>query len=265
MRWKIVGEATECRIVSSQEYYDNLKDKTTGVRVVKTGFSSLDNHIGGIYGGEVTVITGPTKNGKTLLAATITDNLAKKGENCLWFPYEVSGLRFLKVFDTPLPKFYLPEVLRGKSLAWILDRIRDAKKEREITAVFIDHLHYLVDFAMMNNTSLEIGAIMRRLHEISEEEDVHIFLIAHMRKVNDDRDPRAGDVRDSSFIEQESDNCLAICRGTKPETKHGNRIWIIHNRRLGVRDEWFDVEKVGPYLREPTDRDEPPKKTWGET
>ena len=103
----------EYAILTSHELRSELKANAKDARCVPTGFDSLDKHIHGIYGGEVTVLTGPTKNGKTLFAATVTNNLctAERKENCLWFPYEVSGLRFLELYGDPLPLFYLPRKL----------------------------------------------------------------------------------------------------------------------------------------------------------
>lgn len=254
-------KTNEYEIVSSRELYDELKVTDRGVRCMKTGYTSLDKKIGGIYGGETTIISGPTKSGKTLFACTLTDNLAtdkpgSKKENSLWFPYEVRGLRFLELFGNEMPLFYLPRTLLGQAhdhIKWITGRLEAAQAKHKISAVFIDHLHYLIDFAQMHSPSLQIGSIMRQLHMLAEDQDVHIFLIAHMKMREYGEEPRAGDVRDSSFIEQECDNTIYVWRGTRQDNKHKTYVKVAHNRRMGWRDvdgEFFVTTKEGPYLRE---------------
>ena len=44
---------------------------------VKSGFPSLDGYIGGFKPGELTVISGKTGHGKTLLLITITKNMCE--------------------------------------------------------------------------------------------------------------------------------------------------------------------------------------------
>ncbi|ASJ11682.1 ATPase [Thermococcus thioreducens] len=57
----------------------------------ETGMPVLDDLIGGgLYKGSITMITGPTGSGKTILALTIASNMAKKGKNVLYITFEES-------------------------------------------------------------------------------------------------------------------------------------------------------------------------------
>ena len=128
----------------------------------------------------------------------------------------------------------------------------EAIQKFQCRIVFIDHLHYLLDLEQINNPSLHIGAIMRQLQNICQDNDLHIFLIVHNKKIIEDREPQAGDTRDSGLIEQEANNTIAIWRHETNKTK--SCIKIIHNRRFGVFEERFSVYKDGPYLKEMTER-----------
>lgn len=240
-------------IVESRYMQEQLKTVVGKEWYVVSGMPTLNNLIGGFYGSEVTVLTGPTKNGKTLLAQTLTDTFWRNGTQSLWFSYEVANRQFFAQFGDELPSFYLPKELRSGAMRWLITRIHEGHQKFGCKIVFIDHLHYLIDLAHEGNSSLHIGAIMRQLIGICKELDIHIFLIVHDKKVSPDKDgkfrePGVGDTRDSGLIEQEANNTIAIWRSDTTDNKAC--IKIIHNRRDGVRNKKFYVYKDGPYLTE---------------
>jgi len=262
-------ETSDIRIIDSHAMRDKLSKDPSGSWCARPKIGRLVQLIKGFYGGELTVITGPTKNGKTLFAQTLTHHFAMDEIKCLWFSYEVPARQFLEQFGDNLPIFWLPEQLKAKDINWVYRAIKTAVQDPTVKIVFIDHLHFLFDILQSGNPSLHIGGIVRSLKGIAKEQDVHIFLIAHMGKVGKDkdgkwRDPEAGDTRDSSFIEQECDNTLAIWRGR--ESKVNAKLKIIHNRRFGVFDEVIMLTKQGPYLTElPEGHTEPQEtKKWSE-
>ncbi len=220
---------------------------------IKSGFPSLNYLIGGFYGSEVTILTGPTKNGKTLLAQTLTRDFAQQGINSLWFSFEVAPRQFFDQFGEKMPSFFLPKILKGHAMGWLHERILESRDKFGCKIVFIDHLHYLIDLAQGGNASLHIGAIMRQLQSISKDMDIHIFLVVHNRKVAPEKDgtfrePGVGDTRDSSLIEQEGNNTIAIWRSETTDNKAC--IKVIHNRRFGIMNKRLFVYKRGSYLEE---------------
>jgi hypothetical protein len=156
----------------------------------------------------------------------------------------------------------MPRKLKVNALDWLHDRIQEAQLKYGVRAVFVDHLHFLCDLAKMRSPSLEIGAIMRRIVGMTHDCNIAMFLIAHMTKISPDKEPERGDTRDSSFIEQECDNTIAVWRSREKGSCKA-RVKVIHNRRLGVFDETFQVEKIGPYLREVTDQQAPEEEKKG--
>jgi hypothetical protein len=235
--------------------------------VLKSYLPTMDTLIDGFALGEITVITGPTKGGKTLLGRTLTEAFLRQKHDTLWFPYEAGKLRFIRGFGAACPEFLMPKNLKRSALDWLRERIWESQlKYNHVHAVFIDHLHFLFDMAQSRNPSLEIGVIMRLLVGMAQEFNVALFLIAHMKKVGSDKDgkykePGAGDTRDSGMIECECDNTLAVWR-SREKGSVKSKIKIIHNRRNGVMDEVFLVEKVGPYLREVETHQQEPPQTW---
>jgi len=234
------------QIVTSHELRVILKDRR--ITGFKTGITSLDNSISSIDTGELTVISGPTGNGKTLLAQTLTRNFTKQDIGCLWFTYEVPAFFFLKQFGEDLPLFYMPKILKGNTMKWLSDRIYEAVLKRDISVVFIDHLHYLIDLSGKYNMSLEIGFLMRSLKKLALHHKISIFIIAHQQKIKDEKEPDNESLRDSSFVAQEADNVFFIWR--KKTNPNETILKITKNRKKGILNKKVNLIKVENYLEE---------------
>jgi replicative DNA helicase len=223
----------EDRVISRFEMEERLKNEKNPYRFFLK-IPSLDNLVDGFETGELIIISGPTKHGKTTLAKTFTERLAEQKINCLWFSYEMPPKQLLKKFPENV-LFYLPAVLKSKSLIWIEERIWEAKIKYDVRTVFIDHLHFLFDLAQLRHPSLQIGTLVRQLKGIAIKHNVLIFLICHLTKTKTERLPALEDLRDSSFIAQESDCVLTIFRLLKGEEDSNRAKLTIHtHRRTGV-------------------------------
>jgi replicative DNA helicase len=253
----------EYEVLPASELRKLAQSKQGRSVVMKSRIPTLDNSMGGFETQETTIIPGPTKGGKTLLARSLTVTFLEQGIDCLWFPYEncgAFGSRFMRDFGDKVPEFLMPKNLKRNALDWLDERIWEAQlKYSNVGAVFVDHLHFLFDMARSKNPSLEIGAIMRQLVGIAQERNVALFLICHMVKAAPDHEPQAGDTRDSGMIECEADNVIAVWRDKSTPNSNKSKLKIIHNRRMGVFDKVIELEKVGPYLREVDKTHEAPK------
>lgn len=234
------------RVLSSHDLKESFgqENKTIGI---KAWIPALDRHICGFQGGELTVISGLTGNGKTLFAQTLTKNFADQNIRSLWFSYEVRADNFFRSFGDKLPLFYMPAKLKENSIDWIEKRIHEAKLKYGISAVFVDHLHFLVSMSSYN-LSTEIGSLMRSIKKLALRFNLCFFLIAHTMKTRPDQELDLGSVRDSSFIEQEADNVFFIWR--KPKNPIEATLKIAKNRRLGVFGKKIHLIKKGAFLGE---------------
>lgn len=246
---ELLGYSGPGRIIDSLEALERLKKNIHSEnRITQCGFPTLSKLTDGFEGGELIILSGPTKHGKTLFAQSMTDNMALQGIGCLWFSYEMTAKQFLNRFD-PVPLFYLPDELVSTSPTWLEDKIWEAKLKFNIKVVFIDHLHFLVDMAHMKNPSLEIGALVRKIKKIAVKLNVIIFLICHLTKTNLDEEPTEKDLRDSSFIAQDADSTIMIWRNLQEYTAW---VTVRNHRRTGVYGEGFPVTKHLTRLVEAT-------------
>jgi replicative DNA helicase len=180
------------------------------------GFESFDAHMKGLKTGEVVVITGKKKNGKTLFAESWIRSMMKKdpAAKAVIFSYEMPAEDLLVKYmqDDTLP-LYLPMSLETMDFDWLYKRCLESKLKFNCRIVLIDHLHFMVDMNTKQNMSLNIGAFMRRLkHDIAMGLHMSVILIAHQSSLREDQEASSDSMRDSSFIGQECDSVIVVSR-----------------------------------------------------
>lgn len=240
------------QIISSFDLAEIVK-YSKDMPVIPSRIPLLDYHLeGGFEGGELISLSGPPKSGKSLLMESLTFNFLDQHYKSLWFQYEVTPKRFLNSFGDNIPKFYLPQKLEAYDLKWLETRILEGIIKQGIKIVFIDHLHYLFDIASRQNTSLQIGSVIRYLKQIAVKYNIIIFLACHMKKVTFDKEPSDEDIRDSSLIGSESDTVLIIWR--VPNTDDKAILKLRYARRSSARDKKIKLIKINELLRQEQDQ-----------
>lgn len=114
--------------------------------------------------------------------------------------------------------------------------------------IFIDHLHFLFDLTHTRNTSIEIGQVIRSLKTMAIDLNITIFLLCHMAKLDPYQEPSDDNIRDSSFVAQESDAGLLIWRDVK--TEHEAWVKVCYHRRTGVLEKKIKYLKIDGLLKE---------------
>lgn len=203
------------RKVHFTDYLVSAAEAKEGLRF-HCNFDAFDEKIGGLETGEVWVVSGYTKNGKTLFAESWIYSMMCRDPKAkvALFSFEVQTQKLLiKYMHNETLPIYVPKKLKTMDVDWLIDRCREAKLKFGCSIVFIDHLHFLVDMNTKTNMSLNIGAFMRRLkHEVAIGLDMAVILIAHQGQVKDGKEAGIGGIRDSSFIAQESDGVIVVSR-----------------------------------------------------
>lgn len=240
------------KIISSFEMRKKLESEKQQKVNVSSCLPTLDRIIEGFEGGELIVVSGRPKNGKTLLCQTLTATFIDQGVSSVWFSFEMPPRQFMRCFPE-LPLFYLPQSLTDKTTDWIEKRVWEAKIKYGSRVIFIDHLHFLLDLGRLGNPSLEIGAVVRKLKLLALKHNMIIFLVWHITKLERGRIPRAENIRDSSFASQESDTVLMVYR-TEEEAEA--IVSVEFSRRTGAMDKKVRVKKIKGKLGEITSNDE---------
>jgi hypothetical protein len=242
------------RVLTSFELHDKLMaDKKDPYVSVMSKIPGIDYACEGFRDGELITISGPTKMGKTLLAQTFTVAFSKQKQYPCWFSYEVPARQFLEQFPQ-LPLFYLPITNKSQDFDWFMAKCMESFYKYGTRIFFIDHLHFLVDMARVSNPSLEIGAIVRRIKRFAVDNDFIIFLLCHIKK-QESEDLSYKDLRDSSFIAQDSDTCIMIKR-TPKNGINSAKARVEFHRRTGVMEYIIKLEKKYGLLFEIVERED---------
>lgn len=236
---RLATNTGEDEVISATELKRRLDREPKPVWSCRSKLPFLDRHIGDFKPGQLITASGTTGHGKTTLYRTITQALVEQDIPLMWLTFEIGSEELIS--DIPeiyRDHFYLPAKITSKDFSWIEDRTLEAILKYKCKAVFIDHLHRIVDLAKIQNSSLAIGSTVQNLKLMAVNHGVIVFLIAHTTKTRTDSELGLGDIRDSSLIEQESDVVLYTWRA---KTEFHNFIKIAKNRPKGIIDKKFEV------------------------
>ena len=235
----------EDRIVHFTDYMLS-RSHERDVKNFKSGFEIFDTKIGGMETGEVVVISGKTKMGKTLFAESWLHGILLKDSSIrsMILSFEVPTEKLLlKYVMEPEREIYVPMNLKTMDFEWLLNRVMEGIIKHNARILLIDHLHFMVDMNTNQNMSLNIGAFMRRLKkDIAIDLGIAVILIAHQGQLVEGRDATVNTIRDSSFIAQESDSIITVTRKKNSSSKEEEKI------RAKCGDEFMDMllKKIDP-------------------
>ena len=228
----------EDRLISSLEILEQIKTEPEELKI-NTGFSALDDLLGGFRENQLVVVAAPTKSGKTQFCIELTIRMEETKP--VWVPFEESAKELIRKFydrGQEPPLFYTPQNITGNTVDWIEKRVVEGKVKFGSKIFFIDHLHFIIPFSS-DRLDTRIGQTMRDLKSIAKRNNVVIVLVAHLKKTRVDISPNLEDLRDSSFIAQEADTVLMLWRKTNRndageiEVSNETTLSVQANRRTG--------------------------------
>jgi replicative DNA helicase len=204
--------------------------------LIPTGFTALDEQIGGLERCEEAVIGGRTSMGKTSLAVDITLNAAGKGFRVFFVSVETSrvklGIRMLsreaKINSRKLRTATLAETERARLVnasgklsglpVYVMDSESDwtnikreirRLKRHGLDLVVLDYLTLLdIPTGKNERRDVAIGRIANEAKRLALSLNIAVILLAQLNRKTEDRadpEPSMSDIRDSGEIEQAAD------------------------------------------------------------
>jgi len=249
---------TKESIVTNTKMVQIVRNRPRSDLVLFSGLTQLDKYTQGFRAGELYVITGYTKAGKSLFCKTLTRGFYDQGEFPLYFQYEEEVEQFLKSFPNMSRDliFYLPDEIKYNDIEWLLTMIQQGIEKFGVKAVIIDHLHFLMDSRKLKtNASLFIGDFVRDIKKFALDHRIVVFLVCHTRKqdTKGTDDYSVGAVRDSGMIPALADSTLFIHReveDTGITRVEQSFIKVCNHRRTGAWNVVIPTIKSGDYLKE---------------
>lgn len=243
----VIGEWTE----KASELVKNA-GKVMGLR---TGYDSIDDLTKGLKGGDLIVVAGQASHGKTLIGNNIAYRIAKRGDPVLFVTLEMTKekvtARFMQIAQADgqdpqgLPIFFQEVDWLGADDLSML--ILKAIKDCGCKTVIIDHLHFLAD-RTARDMRMEIGNITKKMKRIAVEKNIPIILLAQVKRLEDaKRKPQNNDLKESGYIEQDSDIILMVWRDISPESLDPNAVEIYCTKN---RDNGFTEDRIKHYYQQ---------------
>ena len=222
----------EDKVVSFASLEKEIKESPP-IKKMSCSIEGLDKLLsGGFMTQTVTVISATPKSGKTSFCMHLTTKLMNY--NPMWLALEESAkslIRKMIKYGNPVPKGYSPASNAPiVSLEWVESKIVESFAKYGTKVVFIDQLDFIVpQDSSGDRHDLKIAQTMRVLHQIAVRLDVAIFLVCHLEKMEPDTKPTTKNLRGSSAIWGEADNCIFLwreCKRLKGELEYSNNILV---------------------------------------
>lgn len=256
----------------------------------KSGFKEFDKLLN-FSEGQLTTITGIPNSGKSAFIDQLLVRLANRNKWKIGVcsfenqPYKLHidklascyiGAPMTKKKDLKmsLDEFKKAKEFLNENFFWfkmkdedlsingILERAKSLVRHHGINALLIDPYNYIDHQRKSNQTETEyISELLSQIDRFAEDYGVHVFLIAHPRKINKNKDtgdyevPTLYDIAGSAHFYNKTDNGITVYRDAKSNvvTVYVQKVRFFMNGERGYCEFTFD-----PYTnryKEITDAD----------
>lgn len=212
----------------------------TKLEKVKTGFTELDNRVGGLYMSEVTILSGTNGSGKSSWLNSVILNIIQQNYKVAlwsgelradilksWIQMVAAGKDYLRPSQFEQGQYYVPDSIGSKIDAWLdgMFYLYNNKYGNVASQVLHDIKIltkagvkvFVIDNMMSMNIDVFDGdknekqkQFILALKDFAMEEQVHVILVAHPRKSV--AFLRKTDISGSGDIINAVDNCFIFHR-----------------------------------------------------
>lgn len=225
--------------------YKEILSREPGVYPGLTiGMPSIDSYLKGVADSDLVVIGARPSIGKSALATSISESIARQGKGVLFFSLEMDrdqhGVRLLSSMSgVPMNKLRVNDLsdtdhvdiqssmTRYEDMPIKFDDtpsispngirriLREVMDERDVSAVFVDYLQIMSADGKYQMRSSEVGSISRGLKQIAKEFQTPVFALSQLNRSPSDGAktlPSLSRLRESGDIEQDADTIMLLHR-----------------------------------------------------
>lgn len=214
---------------------------------LKTGFLKLDEAMGGLEPGDVTIIAARPACGKSAFATQIVENMAKEGKKVGYFNLEMRESQIYERFIAH-SEIDLTRLKRAKTFlceeqdqfekknreiekynvtvisnCFTIRDIRAESRHQNYDAIVIDYMQLIESEKNHATRAEEVGSISREIKKLAMELNVHIIVLSQLNRASEsrqDKEPTMSELRESGSIEQDASNVILIWNLTKDNGKY---------------------------------------------
>lgn len=245
-----------------REVYEEILNPLRACGVQSRTLPSLNRLLKGHRMGEVTVLTGPTGCGKTTLLSQLSIDLCGQGVSTLWGSFEIKNTRLMhkmlnqlagrslqgdiKAFEGAADKFealpmYFMRFFGSTDVDEVLDAMEYAVYAYDVQHILLDNIQFMMAGQGRGFDKFERqDAALDKFRKFASQKNVHLTLVIHPRKEQEDVDLTLTSVFGTAKATQEADNVLILQR-----TRGNSKLDVRKNRfdgTLGSIPLTFDSE-----------------------
>jgi KaiC/GvpD/RAD55 family RecA-like ATPase len=231
---------------------------------------TLTQYTGGFRGGELSLVTSGTGTGKTTILANIATQLNTLGIGTYIASVEIGPVAFLLAMLSVVAEMdlntgdrydaatvervrskWLPLLKAGRLVfgrhedrtdpVKLAEDIVEANQKYGVKFAILDNLQFFSQVVDAQNERAEQDRVIREFVRVVKRVPVHIFLVVHTRKTNNDnqRVESLSDLKGSKTLVDEAWNVFALNKPPTDEIHRGNASWsdreivILKMRRRG--------------------------------
>ncbi|ETI36361.1 hypothetical protein F442_17360 [Phytophthora nicotianae P10297] len=223
-----------------RDVYEEIVNPLKACGVQSRAFPSLNRLMKGHRMGEVTVLTGPTGCGKTTFLSQLSLDLCGQGVSTLWGSFEIKNTRLMHKMLTQLAQKNLSGDVRAFEAAAdrfealpmhflrffgstevdeVLDAMEYAVYAYDVQHILLDNVQFMMAGQGRGYDKFERqDAALDKFRKFASAKNVHLTLVIHPRKEQEDQDLTLSSVFGTAKATQEADNVLILQR-TRGESK----------------------------------------------
>lgn len=235
------------------DVYDQFVNADQVAGVKWTRFPKLNSILKGLRRGEVTVFTGPTGAGKTTLLSEMSLDLCMQGVNTLWGSFEIRNVRLVKMmlcqysglnleknveqFQYWADKFemlpmYFMCFYGAQNINTVIETMSHAAYVYDIDHVIVDNLQFMTSYLSRGDDKFFAqNHVISALRNFASSKNVHVTLVIHPRKENEEVELQTASIFGSAKASQEADNVIILQSKTGTAQKY---LQVTKNRFDGV-------------------------------
>jgi len=256
-------------IVEMGELLQQVRAEKGKFKGISTGFSTLDDKMGGFTEGGVILIGGETNNGKSALATNIAIRQAQHVP-VLYVSLEMTHKEMLDRVDhmtkgqTEIDLMFQQTFEVGyKELDSL---VANAVKEREVRIVYIDYLQYLG----RGMDEREVAKMSQKIKKIALRHNITMAVIVSLRKGDSGKNKRKwtdienDDLMGTSAIAYDADTIIIASRRDQDNEFDDDHIYVkilkARNTKLDYHDRYvclkWDATRIEEEWHVPVRRNE---------
>lgn len=246
------------------ENKDNYFNEHVGENLIKTGFYKLDDCLGGLEGGDITVIGARPAVGKSAIVTQMIGQMAKKGYRVGYFNLEMNESQVYERFVARLSELSLTRVRRAKAFlggeqeafekaneemsgydvvvstgSKSISEVRAESRHQRFDVIIIDYLQLVKSERHFANRASEVGEISKAIKALASELHVPIILLSQLNRVsehNETKEPTMAELRESGDIEQDASNIILM--------------WNVSEKDRSLKGLKVDKQRQGETIKE---------------